>query len=371
MSEKTPENRTIKKRGRFRRIAPKVIIIVVAIGILTLIGEMPKRNGDSAPTEPAPINVEVMTIEAEPVFAETFDLPAVVEPNRVVTVSAEIEGRIEQIPSAEGSRIQAGDLLVQLNTDLLQPQFESAEAQFKRDQIEFERMKGLVEADATSRSDLDNATTQLSISKAQLEQTRARLERSHIIAPVGGILNNIPVEEGEYVQVGNQVAEIVNTDTVKVTVDVPERDISFFTLGEKAEVSLIYKGCEKTLEGTITFISELANQQTRSTSMEITLGNEEGFLRSGQIVHVHLTRRMLKDAILIPLQAVIPMEDGYAVYVANSDKAQRRNVNLGVIKGALVQIESGLMPGEELIISGHRFVAPGQKVNVVKEKENE
>jgi RND family efflux transporter MFP subunit len=236
MSEKSPENRTIKKsRGRFRRIAPKVVLIIVAIGILTLIGKLPKRNGDSAPMEAAPINVEVMTIAAEPEFAETFDLPAVVEPNRVVTISAEIDGRIEQIPSAEGSRVQEGDLLVQLNTDLLQPQFESAEAQFKRDQIEFERMKGLVEADATSRSDLDNATTQLSISKAQLEQ-------SHIIAPVSGILNNIPVEEGEYVQSGNPVAEIVNTDTVKVVVDVPERDISFFTLGGNAEVSLNYKG---------------------------------------------------------------------------------------------------------------------------------
>jgi membrane fusion protein (multidrug efflux system) len=370
MSEKTPENRTIKKsHGRFRRIAPKAILIIIAIVILTFIGKLPKRNGDSAPTEAAPINVEVMTITAEPVFAETFDLPAVVEPNRVVTVSAEIEGRIEEIPSDEGSRVKAGDLLVQLNTDLLQPQFESADAQVKRDQIEFERMKGLVEADATSRSDLDNATTQLSISKAQLEQARARLERSHIIAPVSGILNNIPVEEGEYVQSGTAVAEIVNTDTVKVVVDVPERDITFFTLGGKAEVSLIYKGYEKTLEGTITFISELANQQTRSTSMEITLSNEEGFLRSGQIVHVHLTRRTLKDAILIPLQAVIPMEDGYAVYVANSDKAQRRNVNLGIIKGDLVQIESGLKAGEKLIIAGHRFVAPGQKVNVVKENE--
>jgi membrane fusion protein (multidrug efflux system) len=370
MSEKSPENRTIKKsRGRFRRIAPKVVLIIVAIGILTLIGKLPKRNGDSAPMEAAPINVEVMTIAAEPEFAETFDLPAVVEPNRVVTISAEIDGRIEQIPSAEGSRVQEGDLLVQLNTDLLQPQFESSEAQFKRDQIEFERMKGLVEADATSRSDLDNATTQLSISKAQLEQARARLERSHIIAPVSGILNNIPVEEGEYVQSGNPVAEIVNTDTVKVVVDVPERDISFFTLGGNAEVSLNYKGCEKTMEGTITFISELANQQTRSTSMEITLSNEKGFLRSGQIVHVHLTRRMLKNAILIPLQAVIPMENGYAVYVANSDQAQRHNVELGVIKADIVQITSGLKPGEKLIIAGHRFVAPGQKVNVVKENK--
>ena len=370
MSEKTPKIGTReKKHGWFRRNIPKVVIIIVAITILTVIANMPNRDRYAEPTEAAPVNVTVMTISSEPLFAETFELPAVVEPNRIVTVSAEVEGRIERIPSAEGSRIQAGELLVQLNADLIRPQFEIAEAQVERDQIEFERMKGLVENDATSRSDLDNATTGLAISKAQLEEVRARLERTQIFAPISGILNNTLVEEGEYVQLGTPVAEIVDTDTVKVVVDVPERDITFFTLGRKAEVFLNYKDREKSLEGMITFISELANQQTRSTSMEITLPNEEGFLRSGQIVRVRLTRQILKDVILIPLLAVIPTENGNAVYVVNSKEAQRREVELDIIKGDCIQVTRGLEPGDRLIIAGHRFVAPGQKVNVVEENK--
>ena len=367
MSEKSPKDRTTKKsHGWFRRNAPKAVIIIVAIAILTFITKLPKREHETSPTEPAPVNVTVMTIVAEPEFAETFDLPAVVEPNRIVTVSAEVEGRIERIPSPEGSRVETGDLLVRLNTDLIQPQFEVAEAQVKRDRIEYERMNELVEMDATSRSDLDNATTKLAISKAQLGEIRARLERAHILAPVSGVLNHIPVEEGEYVQSGNPVAEIVDTDTVRVVVDVPERDITFFTLGGNTEVFLNYKGREKSLEGTITFISELANQQTRSTSMEITLPNKEGFLRSGQIVRVRLTRQILKDAVLIPLLAVIPMENSNAVYVVNSTQAQRREVELGIIKADRIQVTKGLEPGERLIIAGHRFVAPEQKVNVVE-----
>jgi len=358
-----------KTHGWLRRNAPKAVVIIAAIAALTLITKIPKKEQHAAPTEAVPVNVKVETVVAEPQFAETFDLPAIVEPNRIVTVSAEVEGRIEKIPSVEGSKLKTGDLLIRLNSDLIRPQFEIAEAQFNRDKIEFERMKELVEKDATSRSDLDDATVQLATSKAQLEEVSARLERTQIIAPINGVLNNLMVEQGEYVQSGTPVAEIVDTDMVKVVVDVPERDITFFTVGQNTEVFLNYRDKEKSLAGTITFISELADQQTRSTSMEITLANKEGFLRSGQIVRVRLTRQNIKDAVLIPLLAVIPMENGYAVYVVNSTEAQRREVKLGIIKADRVHVKSGLEPGDKLIIAGHRFVAPGQKVNAVVENE--
>jgi membrane fusion protein (multidrug efflux system) len=290
---------------------------------------MPARDRVAPPTEAAPVNVKVITVAAEPEFADTFELPAVVEPNRVVTVSAEIDGR----------------------------------AQVKRDRIEFERMKNLVEDDATSRRDLDNATTQLAVSQAQLKEVGARLELTRILAPIDGVLNELFIEEGEYVQAGMPVGVIVETDMVKVVVEVPERDIAFFAVGQKAGVSVNVKGRDRSLAGTITFISGLADERTRCTRMELTFENKERLLRSGQIVSVNLTRRVLKDAVLIPLLAVIPMENGKAVYVVNSAKAHRRDVELGIIKGNRIQVTRGLEPGDRLIVSGHRFVAPGQNVS--------
>jgi membrane fusion protein (multidrug efflux system) len=368
MSEKKSEKGNPAKHGWFRRNIPKIVIIIIAITILTAVSKIPKRDRFAEPTEAAPVNVTVMTVKEEPEFAATFDLPAVVEPNRIVTVAAEIEGRVERIPLAEGNTVKADQLIVKLNEDLIRPQFEIAKAQLKRNELEYKRMKELVENDATSQSDFDNAETNRDVSKAQLEEVRARLERTDINAPITGILNDILVEEGEYVQAGTPVAEIVDVKTVKVLVDVPERDIAFFEVGAEVEVFLNYRDRDKTLTGTITFISELADPATRTTSVEITLPNEKGFLRSGQIVRVGLTRRILEDAILIPLLAVIPTENGNAVYVVVSGEAQRRDVKLDVIKSDRVVVEDGLRPGEKLIIAGHRFVAPGQKVNIVEEK---
>ncbi len=352
-----------------RRNILKAIIIIVAIGVLTVITKLPKRERGAPPTEAVPVNVTVMPVIARPQLADTFKLPAVIEPNRIVKISAEVEGRIERLPLKEGDSVKSGDLLVLINADLIKPIFEVAQEQVNRDSIEFERMDNLVKDKATSQRDLDDARTRLAISKANLNEVSARLERTSIYSPTDGQLNDIIVEEGEYVQVGTPVAEVVDNDTVKVAVDVPERDISYFSVGQKAEVFVKVKGYETSITGTISFISELADAQTRSTRMEISLGNKKRLLRSGQIVLVRLTRQILKDAILIPLLAVIPMEDSKAVYVANSEEAKRHQVELGIIKGDQVHVKSGLEPGDRLIIAGHRFVAPGQKVNVVSEKK--
>ncbi len=355
-------------RGWLGRNLVKAVVAVAAIGVVAVIMKMPAQKRD-APAAPAPpVNVTVMTVVAESELADTFELPAVVEPNRVVTVSAEIEARIERIPCKEGCVVSAGDLLIQLNEDLIRPAFEIAEAQVDRNQIERDRMKRLVDDDATSQRDLDDAETLLAVSIAQLEEARSRLDRTSILAPLGGVLNNLPVEEGEHVSVGDPVAEIVETKVVKVVVEVPERDIVFFDVGKQAQVLVHTRDGDKWLNGPITFMSELADHQTRSTRMEITLANEQGLVRSGQIVLVNLTRRVLKDAVLIPLLAVVPMEEGNAVYVVNSTEAKRCEVELGIFRDDRVQIRSGIEPGDKLIIAGHRFVAPGQKVNITETK---
>jgi membrane fusion protein, multidrug efflux system len=368
MNQQASKTQAGATRGKWlRRNAVKAIILLAAVAMLTAIAKMPTHKQEAPATEAPPVNVTVETVVAQPELADTFELPAAIEPNRVIKISAEVAGRIEHIGPAKGEPVTAGELLIQLNTDLLRPQFDSAKAQVEFNQLEYDRMSNLVKDNATARRDLDNARTQLAVSKANLEQIRARLDRTRIVAPTAGVLNDLLVEEGEYIDAGKPVAEVVETDPVKVVVQVPQRDIAFFSVGDKAEVFANIKGTESRRVGKITFISELADPQTRSTRMEILLGNKERLLHSGQIVRVRLTRRILKNAILIPLRAVIPMENGMAVYIVNFMQAERRLVTLGPIKGDRVQVTSGLEPGEKLIVVGHRFVSPGQKINIVPE----
>jgi len=347
------------------RAGVKVVLVAAAVLVLVAIGMMPTADRTVEPNEAPPVNVKVVQVVSEKDFPDSFTLPAVIEPNQVVTISAEVAARVERIGPEEGDPVQAGDLLIELNDELIRPQLDGAQAQVQRDQIQFERMESLVKENATSRQDLDNAITNLAASKAQLAEVKARLERTRIYAPATGVLNARMVEEGEYVQEGTPVAELVDMSVAKVVVDVPERDIAFFAEGQEAEVLLQSKGIECRTRGKITYINKLADPQTRSTPMEITLDNSKGTLRSGQIVRVRLTRRILDDAILIPLLAVLPQEEGYSVYVIKDSQAQRRDIQIGIIKGERVQVTRGLQAGDTLIIDGHRLVAPGQNVNIV------
>jgi membrane fusion protein (multidrug efflux system) len=362
-SVKTETNAAGERRTG--RILVKLVIAAVAIGVLILLAFMPSPKQELVATAAPPVNVTVLPVTPEPELPDTFDLPAVIEPNQVVSVAAEVAGRIEWIGPREGAMVKAGDLLMRLNTDLLQAEFESFQAQAKNDQTEFDRQQGLVKGGASTSKELDQAETKLAISRAKLDEVRARLQRTRIVAPTEGVLNELPVEQGEYVTAGKSVAEVVQTDIVKVAVEVPERDIPFFSQGQRAEILADIKGNQQSFEGKITFISSVADERTRSTRMEIKLANPDGILRSGQIVRARLTRQVLENAILIPLLAVIPMENGYAVYVVEDGKAQRRDVQISLIKGDRVLIDQGLKPGDQLIVAGHRFLAPGQSVNVV------
>ena len=106
------------------------------------------------------------------------------------------------------------------------------------------------------------------------------------------------------------MAEIVEIDIVKVAVDVPERDIAFFSVGQKVEVLVDIKGRQPRLTGTITFISSWRTSGPAPRAWRSRLPTRTVCLRSGQIVQVRLTRQILENAILIPLLAVIPMENG-------------------------------------------------------------
>jgi membrane fusion protein (multidrug efflux system) len=215
--------------------------------------------------------------------------------------------------------------------------------------------------------------------KADLDEAARSLDRTIIVAPMSGILNDFLMEPGEYASPGDVVAELVDIDQIKVLVDIPERDIGFLRIGQSAEIVPLAADAERR-SGTITYMNALANESTRTTRIEITVENRrtpEGltgsrleqrgdyYVRSGQIVKARLTRRILTNAIMVPLASVIPLEEGREVYVVRDRKAERRRVELGFIRGRSIQVVSGLQQGEQLIVAGHRLVSPGQPVSVV------
>ena len=323
-----------------------------------------------------PVNVVVQTVEPLAEFADTFKLSAVVEPEFVVQVAAEVPGRIErygtrsssvtwrgrEIPAGsvldEGEPIEAGAPIAYLNCDLLKAAYDRAKAQSEYDRTEYERISDLYAREVTSKAEYDDARAKRDISKATFEEAERNLERTEIVAPINGILNRVMAEVGEYAVPGQQVAEIVSIDRIKVVVEVPERDIHYLKLGDAADI-VVKNSKLVRFTGKIAYLSELADPATRTTRIEITVDNPDHLMRSGQIISATLTRRIIKNAIMIPLDSVIPLEKGRVAYIVTDGLAKRCEVELGLIDGSSVRILSGLNAGDQLIVAGHRYVGPG------------
>ncbi|MBL7133209.1 MAG: efflux RND transporter periplasmic adaptor subunit [Phycisphaerae bacterium] len=362
---------TIKTEAPARiRAGAAVTILAAAVVLGAALVTAGCNKKKQPPAKAKPVNVTVRTVEPISDFVDTFFLPGVVEPNRVVQVCAEVAATIERFDCREGVSYKAGKDLIYLDTELLKPEHDRASVQQDFDKADMARVRKLHDRGLATLTEMDQANARWLTSKAAFEAADAKLRRAVIKAPVTGVLNRLPKEEGEYVSPGECVAEIVDIDTAKVVVHVPERDVPFIKKHRKENI-FVGPNDNRRLVGEIKYISELAHPEALTTRVELEVKNTPPAgpdgkrpLRSGQIVRVRLTRRILKDVIMVPLAAVIPLEKGHAIYVVEDGRAVRRNVTLGLIKADRIRVVNGLRTGDRLIISGHQYVGPGQKVDI-------
>ena len=374
---------TVRKKSLGRKLLSKLLpllIILIGLAVVGVIYKLPADKAEPEIVPPPPVNVTVERVTVISTVPDEFMLDATVEPNRVVKVAAEVAGRIERYGQQdarslkEGDFIEAGAALMHLNTDLLQAAYNQIKAQYEFDVRNYARIEEARKRNVATQKELDEAGTNLALRKAAMDEVKANLERTEISSPVNGIVNRLPVEIGEFVQPGTICAEVVDKETVKVVVNISERDIGYFKVGQEQKIFVDYNGEAMTLSGEITYISEMAEELAHTTRVEISIPNEENKFHSGQFVTVRLKRQDLKDVIMVPLDAIIPLENGYMVYVVEDGKAQpRENIRIDIlsIKGKRIRVVSGLEGGQELIVKGNWMCGPGQEVRVISRESQQ
>ena len=154
----------------------------------------------------------------------------------------------------------------------------------------------------------------------------------------------------------------------QVLVDVPEKDVPFTKPGQRVTVlpaEVNGKGIGR--KGRIIHVSYLANEMTRTYRSKIEIGNRGGLLRPGMIVRVKFVRRVIEDALVVPLYAVIDRDGQKFVFVVENDSAVIRQVRLGPIINGSVVVFGGVQKGEKLVVKGQQLIADGGPVRVVEE----
>jgi membrane fusion protein (multidrug efflux system) len=188
-------------------------------------------------------------------------------------------------------------------------------------------------------------------------------ERGSLKAPLTGVVNQLFVDEGEFVDKGKPFFDLVNVDKIKINVNVPELDVRYLKVGQKTMVR-VDAFPDRELPGVIDFVAYKADPATKTFHVKVIVDNASHDIRPGMIARVAFLRRVIPDALAAPIFSIVDKGGERLLFVEKDGVVQARTIAIGAIEGDKVQVTKGLQPGDHLIVTGQTEVEEGMKVQV-------
>ncbi|MGI9432975.1 MAG: efflux RND transporter periplasmic adaptor subunit, partial [Myxococcota bacterium] len=252
-------------------------------------------NPNSLPT------VEIFRVVREPA-ADWIEFSGLLDPVRSTWVAAEIAGRIVQVAAEEHAAVEANALLVQLDPALPRADVIRAEANHRLAELELERQDKLGQRSVASEAERDRAAAQERSTYAALLEARKRLDQTRIRAPFAGVVNALDLDPGAYVAPGTPIAEVLDTATLEIEVEVSDRQVGAIRPGDEARVHIDPLGNEARA-GKIARVARAPNGETRRFPVVVELDNAAGRMLPGMLASVELEVGK-SEAMRIPKRAV-------------------------------------------------------------------
>ena len=278
---------------------------------------------------------------------------------RSAAVAAETAGRVVARAVERGDWVAKGDLLCELAVDDRAANVQEARANLKQVQIEYEGAKTLKAKGLVSDSRIAQLEAQQEAASAALSRQELNLARTRITSPFSGVVETLPLNEGDFAQFGSVCATVVDLDPLLVTANVSEKDIHLMTEGQAVTAQT---SSGETLEGAVSFVGNQSDEATRTYPLEITVPNPDFRVRAGLTAVINVRTREVRAHRVSP--ALFSLNDEGVLGLRSVDENDRVvfypvEIVEDAIDGAWV---TGLPDAVELITVGQEFVAAGQLV---------
>ena len=336
-------------------------VILLICGTALLAGCGPKK---AAVAGAAPAT-QVVAVEARrQTVLENLSLVGSLLPDETVDIKSEIDGVVLEINFEEGKPAEKGRLLVQLDDSKLAASVAESESNFKLSESTYQRSKQLFEKTLVSQQEYDQAASVYEVNRATLALKKRLLRDTKIYAPFAGIVASRHVSPGQVIGKDTIITTLVGLDPVKVEINVPERFLGRLNVGQTIEMIVAaYPG--KTFKGEVYFVTPSIDSLTRTALVKAKIPNPQHELKPGMFANLDLTLQTRDNALVVPEPALIPSGDRVTLFVVNDQmEAEIRTVKIGVRMAGVVEILSGVKPGEKVIVEGIQKVRPGGKVNL-------
>jgi membrane fusion protein (multidrug efflux system) len=261
--------------------------------------------------------------------------------------------------------VEAGAVLVKLDTSTLSAERERARHRFELVQRQEARQQELLDEGLVSEEEYESTLSQLNVLQAELLLSEVELEKAEVRAPFSGIIGLRAVSPGSYVSSQTRLTTLQDIDPVKVEFSVPEAYARDLAVGDPVRFGI--KGLDGEFMGRVYALEPAIDLETRSLTLRATAPNPEGTLLPGAFAEVRVAVREVSEALSVPAIAVVPELGGKKVFVLEEGLAQPRVVETGIRTETRVQITRGLEPGERVIVSN----IPRLRVGIAVEVEGE
>src|SRR5213596_2171774 len=320
-------------------------------------GPDPAGGGGGAPMG---MPVEVVVARTDTVRDE-ITATGEIEAVQSIDLRPEVDGRIVDIMVREGQEVEKEAPLFKVDDAQLRAQVAQLEAQRDLAQQALARTKDLANQNASSAADLERAEATARSAQAEYDLQRIRLERTTVRAPFTGVVGQRYVSLGDYVTSSTRLASLHTVNPQRAAFQVPERFARL--LRPEQEVTFRVAAIPgHDFSGTVDFVDPVVQLPGRTILVKARVPNSERLLQPGMFIEAHLVTAVQPKAIVIPEDAVVPLQSADYVWVVAEGKVQRKEVGLGVRTPGFVEVTSGVEVGTQVVVGGLELLAPGAPV---------
>jgi len=310
----------------------------------------------------------VVAVKMTPVllteFIDSVEAVGTARANEQVEITSKYADLVDEVYFEDGQSVLKGDLLVKLNNLAEQAKVSELAANLSESEAHLQRLSDLLANRATSKSLVDQQIAKTKAIEAQLLSAHARLNDTSIKAPFSGVLGFREISRGAYIDAGSIITSLDDLSHIKVDFYLPERLLTHIHIGQQiTAINSAYQ--DKAFIGEIMAIDNRIDAETRSIKVRASIANENLKLRPGMLLNISVILQV-EQILQLPESAIIPIEDKHYVFVANEGKAQRKAIIIGRRHPGVVEVISGLMEGENVVVEGALKLRDGTAVKVLQ-----
>ncbi len=300
-------------------------------------------------------------------------------PNDEVTISTEVDGKVESISVDEGTIVSKGMQIASISdTDYMlevmraRASMKQAQASLINLRLEYQRKKSLYDEGVLSQQDYDFITSQLSLAESAAENAGAALSiaermltKTRIYSPIDGVVTNRMVSGGNFIRNGTSICTIIQVDPLKLSFTVSEKDAGKLKKGQDLKFR-IDTFREREFPARLNIIYPGLDERTRTLMAEAIVSNEDGSLKPGYFATIKLFTGRAKQAVLVPATALLYEGETIRVFTVHNETAEEHIVEIGAKYGEMMEITEGLKAGDIVVIAGQQNLSHGARVNVAR-----